>query len=531
MSPLGFGTKAGIHTIWNSERYLFHQLHDWQYPIHTSTEYHGFSALEWYRICYELCGQGSNHGRPFSSLPRCFMTKRTGALLLLALSTSPDLAAASSAGSVTSAAAQLSRYIQMDTSTPPGIPAESEPEYIAFFVETYAKPLGLTWQVFDKRTIFMEWRVADAKEGPLLFLGHSDVVPAEAERWTHLPFSGAIADGFVWGRGALDNKGSTITLLEAMAAMKAAGTAPRRTIQILVVPDEEIGGKLGLGLFLEKHLASIERPAAVIDEGSYAVSDLVPNRTAIAIAVGERTFWTVRFHVEAEGGHASMPVHPSAPQILAQAMARLSVYEFPIRILPPIEGLLDALSNETSGIQKFALKNRWLLGSLVKRDLAKKTASNSMIRNTHALTILRAGVKDNVIPSTAEAFVNLRLLPGEDPDQVLATLHKVIADDRIQIESYDFWGSTPLSPMEGPVWETLVDVLPREIPNSFVVPMISPGTQDARYFAQLGIPTYRFIPFTLDAADRQSIHGDNERVSLENLAQALRVYRALLEAL
>ncbi len=429
----------------------------------------------------------------------------------------------------------LSAYLRTNTVVPPILPAEPNPGHFPLLVEEYAKPLGLTWQVLDGRTLLVRWIPAKPSgKAPMLFLNHADVVPVdhgEDAAWTHPPFAGTVADGYVWGRGAIDNKSSGVAILEAIARLKAADMEPDREIQLLVTPDEEIGGVEGAKRYIAVHMETYGRPEFVLDEGSYVVPDFVPGRNQAMVAVGEKSYLTIRVSVEGHGGHSSMPHGDSAPTILTRALAKLNAYEFPVTILPPVEGLLDAMGAQVAGVQGFALRNRWLTGPLVTAQLTSKPASNAVVRNTMALTMVRTGVKDNVIPSRAEAFYNLRLLPDTDVDAVLATLHDVVGDERVRIETHDYWGNTPLAPAEGELWDALKIAVEKEIPNGFLASGISPATTDSRWFAQAGIPSYRLLPFTLDAAERATVHGKNERLSLANFEQGIRFYRTLIEAL
>lgn len=457
--------------------------------------------------------------------------------LLIALLSVPFAAVGDSppAPSADGAAAALAAYLRIDTSVPPGMPTDTTAAYIPFLVDRYAKPLGLEHEILWNRTLLLRWRAGPQRGAPLVFLGHADVVPVaenELAQWTHSPFAGVIRDGYVWGRGALDMKGTTIAQLEAIAAMQRAGAKPARDVFILVNPDEEIGGVAGAGRIVKERLDILEKPFAVIDEGSYVISDVVPGAKVAAVAVGEKSYLTVRFRVEAEAGHASMPASAdNAPAVLTRALARLDAFEFPGVLLPPTRLFLERMAERVSFPQSFVLGYPAVFGFVIRGIFAKKPATNAVIRTTHALTVVRAGVKDNVIPRTAEAFVNFRLLPGDRKDAVLATVREVIDDERVALDVVEFWGETPVSPIAGPVWERLEAALAKSLPDAFVAPVISPGTQDARYFAQAGIPTYRFAPFTLDGEERKGIHGVNERLSLENLAQAIRVYAEVMQGM
>ena len=458
-----------------------------------------------------------------------------GSLMALAILAATPLTAPAGDVNIERASRMLSEYIQVDTSVPPILPREPAPGYIDLLTENYVYPTGLTAEVIDGRIFLIRW-IPDEPDGraPVMFLGHGDVVPVaddELDQWVHPPFDGVIADGYVWGRGAIDNKGSSIALLEAITMLHKKGIRPQREIQLLIGPDEEIGGTHGTLQYIQQDMERFGVPAFVIDEGAFIVPDMVEGRNMTAIAVGEKGYLSIRVTTEAEAGHASMPYGESAPDILTRAMLKLNEFQFPVTMLPPMEGLLDAMGDELGGFSGFMLRNRWLSGPLVRRELESKAASNAMIRNTLVLTMINTGIKDNVIPAHAEAIYNVRLLPGQDKEEALATLRKVVDDNRVRIETHEYWGDTPMSPMEGEAWEAFRTAMERTVPDSFLSPAISPATTDSRHFAQAGIPAYKMVPFIMDAEDRQRIHGRNERLSLANLEQAIRFYEVMLEEL
>lgn len=428
----------------------------------------------------------------------------------------------------------LSRYLQVDTSVPPGISDSAASAYTQLLISRYAKPLHLDHHIIDRKTLLLRWRSGSDNSRPVLFLSHADVVPvapSELPKWTHPPFRGTVADGHLWGRGAIDNKASTICVLEAIAALQKANLKPRRDIHILVTPDEEIGGQTGAGRYVKEHIDTYGRPAFVIDEGSFIVPDIIPGLQLAAVAVGEKHYVTVRLHVTGTAGHASMPSPDDPPRVLAAALGRLNRFQYPIDVPAPVEAFLDRVSDVMPFHRRLVLKNRWLFGSLVHKQLTRKRTSNAILRSTWALTVIRSGVKDNVVPARAEAFLNLRLLPGSDRDAAITLLRSYLGDARVKVDVETDWGDTPIAPWTGATWDRLEAALNTALPGVVVVPSMTPGSMDARWFAQAGIPAYRFQPFTLDAAGRKGIHGIDERISIANVRQAVRVYAILIRHL
>lgn len=432
------------------------------------------------------------------------------------------------------AARALAEYVRLDTSAPPGIPRRPRPPHVELLLERYARPLGLAAEVLDERVLVLRWRAPHPAGRPLLLLGHADVVPVaddERPRWRHPPFAGVIAGGHVWGRGTLDDKGSTICALEAVAVLRAAGLAPRRDVLLVVGPDEELGGHEGIGPFVAAHLERLGRPALAIDEGGAIVPDVLPGIELAAVAVGEKRYVTVRLRVDAEAGHASQPTPEVATHVLSRALGRLASTRRGTRRSPVLDAMLERAADRAPLVRRVALRNLWLFGPLVERTISASAAGAASLRDTWAVTVLRAGLKDNVIPRRAEALVNLRLLPGSSRAEVLADLRRVLDEPRVRVEVLSDLRDTPVAPYAGPTWDRLESALGAALPEVLVAPTLTPGTTDGRWLARRGIPTYRFVPFRLDAHERAGIHGVNERVSLENLERAIRTYAHLMRYL
>lgn len=433
----------------------------------------------------------------------------------------------------TRASETLAEYVRFDSSSPPGIGRDPRPPHLDMFIERYAEPLGLEHRVFEGRTLLLVWRAGEVQDHPLLMLTHSDVVPVpedELEGWSHPPFSGVIDEGYVWGRGTIDNKGATVAQLEAIAALQAAGLRPRRDIFLLVSPDQEVGGERGARAVLSRHAEHLESPWAVLDEGTAVGTDYVPETTLVPIGVAEKRSVTVTLTVVGEAGHSSVPRRNAAPRVLSVALGRLAELEHPSRIPPATEEFLNRVADHAPLLTRIALKNRWLFDPMVRSVLEERPAGAAMIHDTMALTHLETGVSNDVVPARAVATLNLRLLPGSDLDTVLGRLRMAIDDPRVTLEVVHDAGLTDPSPVDGPEWSRLEGALAAAYPEerALITPTITPSTLDARHFAERGIPTFRFLPFVLDANERGRVHGVDERLSIENLEEAARVYAHLM---
>lgn len=430
----------------------------------------------------------------------------------------------------------LAEYIRIDTTNPPGPAALPDPPHVRFLVDRYARPLGLAHETLAGNVLAIRVpspRPEPEARRPLVLLSHADVVPVDAPgTWTHPPLSGAIADGFVFGRGALDDKGSTIAALEAVRALRKAGLAPARDVVVLVGADEETGGTLGIAKVAAAPPPWLRDPWLVLDEGSAIIPDLIPGTLVAAIAVAEKGFATAHLRVRARGGHASMPTGEGAPDVLARALARLSRWREPGRFLPPIEAMLDRMGDARGGLARIVLKNRWLFSPLIRRTLDRTPGAAAMLRSTAAITILEAGVKDNVIPEEARAVVNLRLLPGERREAFLDRLRAAIADPRVEIAAEGAEAGGPIADYRSEPFRALEAILHGRLAGGgapvLVVPIVTPGTTDVRHFAARGVPALRHLPFVLAADDLARLHGRDERVAIADLERAVGVYADLM---
>ncbi|MBS1241101.1 MAG: Gly-Xaa carboxypeptidase, partial [Gemmatimonadetes bacterium] len=287
-------------------------------------------------------------------------------------------------------------------------------------------------------SLLFTWPGRDPALAPVILMAHQDVVPVTPEaldRWAHPPFAGQIADGFIWGRGALDDKAGMMGILEAVEALLSQGYQPARTIYLAFGHDEEVGGVYGARAIADTLAArGMASPAMVLDEGGAMSEGMAGLEGPVAlIGVAEKGFVTLQLTVDAEGGHSSMPPRETAIGILSAAITRLEAHPFPARMTPAVQGMFASMAPATSGATRLALANLWLFKPVVIRRLLAEPQTASMLRTTTAPTIFHAGVKDNVLPQRATASVNFRLLTGDTRESVMATVHRIIADDRVRV--------------------------------------------------------------------------------------------------
>jgi carboxypeptidase PM20D1 len=420
-------------------------------------------------------------------------------------------------------------------------PADDDPVALAglrsFFETTYPRTHAtLQHELVNGGALLFTWQGSNPAAAPILFMAHQDVVPVEPgteDKWTHPPFDGVVADGFVWGRGAMDDKGSLICLFEAIEAEVAKGWKPARTIYLESGSDEEVGGHEGSKKVAELLKSRGVKLAWVLDEGSTVTRGVIPgvDRTIAPIAITEKGYLTVELVAHTEGGHSAMPPAQTAIGVLAAAIDRLEKNQMPTRMLPFVRAMLETVAPEMPIGRRVMLSNLWLTESLVVHGMAGDRTTNATVRTTTAPTMLSAGVKENVLPSTARGVVNFRLLPGDTLAGVMRHVNETIADERVTATKLDRIASEapPLSSMDGAGWAAVEKSIHRFFPDAIVVPGMVTGATDSRHFAEISTDVYRFTPRVVTKDDLKRIHGTDERFGVQDLGTAVRAYEQMLE--
>ncbi|HXL34617.1 MAG TPA: M20 family peptidase [Gemmatimonadales bacterium] len=384
--------------------------------------------------------------------------------------------------------------------------------------------------------LLYEWTGSDPNRQPIVLLAHQDVVPVEPgteSRWTEPPFEGRIAGGYVWGRGALDDKGSLVGILEAVEHLVAAGTKPRRTVYLAFGYDEEIGGRRGAARIADLLASRNVHPELVLDEGGALANGLVAGISApvALIGIAEKGYVTVGLTAQAEGGHSSMPPDETAVGILAAAITRLEHQQMPRAIRGPTAAMFDFLGPEMPFGPRLVMANRWLLGGILARKFGATPQGNAMLRTTTAPTVLQAGVKENVLPSSARALVNFRILPGDSVGSVVEHVRRAVHDARISVEPLQETMSNPsgVTRVDAEPFQLLARTIRQVVPEAVVTPWLVVGATDSRHYARLTPNVLRFIGAAIGKDDLRRVHGTDERVGVQAYAVAVRVYLQLLK--
>jgi carboxypeptidase PM20D1 len=390
-------------------------------------------------------------------------------------------------------------------------------------------------QVADLSLLYT-WQGRDRSLRPALLMAHQDVVPVEAASsadWVHPPFAGTIAEGFVWGRGALDDKVDVVCILEAVEALLAEGFTPERTIYLSFGHDEEVGGHEGAAAVAELLRSRGAELAYVLDEGGGFASDALPSLPGplAPIAIAEKGSVSIELVVEAEGGHSSIPPRHTAAGILASAIHRLEGNPMPASLGATTRLTLEYLAPELPFSGRVAVGNLWLFGAPLRILASRDPVLDALMRTTTAVTIVESGVKANVVPRQARAVVNHRILPGDSVEDVLTHVRDTIDDPRISLQVGEHGeprNPSPVSRVDSEAFAVIRRTVAEVFPDVVLVPVLSVGGTDARHFYGLADSVYRLTPLLLSRETLQRAHGVNERVPVAALADAVRFYARLL---
>jgi carboxypeptidase PM20D1 len=372
---------------------------------------------------------------------------------------------------------------------------------------------------------------------PILLLAHLDVVPIEPgteAQWVHPPFDGVVADGFVWGRGALDDKSSALATLEAVEWLLGQGYVPPRTVLLAFGHDEEISGHHGAQAMATRLKQRGVTPELVLDEGGTILVGLVPGIDApvASIGLGEKGYVSVELSARSTGGHSSIPPARTAIGVLSDAVHRLGRHQVPSNLQASMGDSFEYLGPEMAFPLRLVFANLWLFGPLVERQLASQPQTNAAIRTTTAPTIFQGGVKENQLPAVARAVVNFRILPGETVASTVEHVRSTVADPSVEVgvlgEGND---PSPMSDTQSPAFAYLARTIRATNPDALVTPFLVLGGTDARHYTDLSRNVFRFSPYRTGPDDLARFHGTNERISIEDYGRMIQFYIELMRGL
>jgi len=423
----------------------------------------------------------------------------------------------------------LSRYLQINSTNPPG----NESEGVAFFADILDRERVAykTYEPAAGRGSIRAVIPGTGEKGAVILLNHIDVVPVEADQWAFDPFGGEVKDGFIHGRGALDMKGQGIMELLAFLDIKRKGITPCRDLIFLAVADEEAGGEHGVAYLLEKHPDDFQAEL-VLNEGGYGVTDILPNRPVMMVSSAEKGICWVHLTRSGPPGHGSMPHGDNALEKLVQGLNRILDRPNPVIITDVIAEYFRQLGGDWDFLKPYVDTSdaEILKKVLIESGLSEMPQISAMLRNTLSVNMIRAGAKSNVIPGRAEADLDIRILPGVDPEHFTEELKQLAADEDIEFEVKSKYPATE-SAFDTAEFSLIEDVCTRNFPGCLVVPSLLFGASDSRFFRDRGVTAYGLCPVMASMEDIKMVHGHDERISEENMIKGTEVYTQIVKKL
>ena len=406
--------------------------------------------------------------------------------------------------------------------------------FIQFLKVTY--PLvfsSLPDTVINGRNILLKWKGSNESLAPAILYAHMDVVPVEQNtlaQWKHNAFSGDVADGYIWGRGSLDDKGSLISVFEAVNRSLQHGVRPVRTVYIASGSDEEVGGATGAESIAQYCRNQKLHFGFYMDEGLLVAQGVVPDIKSDVALIGtaEKGYVTLELSVNMPGGHSSKPQKETALDVLVKAVKNVHDKPFDKMLSPSTDQFIDYLACEMPMPLKLVFANKWLFKSIILSEYAKSDAGNALVRTTGVTTVMNAGLQDNVVPTKVSAKINFRILPGQTVKGVGDKVKEIVNDSRVNITAIE--GFEPSKTTSADTWgfKLLQKTSAEVFPDALVAPSLMIGSTDSKHFAGLTDATYRFFPTRMNDEAIGSIHGINERIKISYFMETIRFYESLL---
>jgi carboxypeptidase PM20D1 len=394
-------------------------------------------------------------------------------------------------------------------------------------------------EVMPDLSLLYTWEGSQPNAKAVLLLAHQDVVaiaPGTEASWTQPPFAGAVKDGFIWGRGAWDNKGNLMAQLEAIEMLVASGYKPQRTVYLVMGADEEIGGFRGaaqIGKLLKSRKVQLEW---VLDEGLLVTDGILPGiaQPLALVGIAEKGYQSVVLKFSTAPGHSSMPPQRGTTAIgmMSAALKRIDDDQFPAGIRGVAADMFNTVAPEMTGFSRVALSNLWLFGPVVLKQLDKGGATSAMLRTTTALTIVNAGNKDNVLPGVAEATINFRTLPGDTQEMLMQRLRGQVTQaagtDKFELYAIPGAEASKVTPTESAQYALVNKTIREVFSDAIVAPGLMLGGTDSIHFGDISDHIFKFSPIRAKPADLPRFHGTNERIAISNYAEAIRFYHRLV---
>ena len=404
----------------------------------------------------------------------------------------------------------LQQYIRIRSINPPADTAaaaalvQAELERNGFAPKIYRSGPG------GQTNLVVRLKGRDSSKKPLLLLNHLDTVPVDEKAWTIDPFGGIVRDGFIWGRGALDMKGLGVQQIMALIALRQAGIVPARDIVMICTADEETGGMRGIQWMMANHYDEIDAEY-VLDEGGMGSRDaLAPNKLVYGISVGDKVLVWLRLRAKGTAGHGSQPIPDNANMILLDAIRKAMAL--------PEGGKPNAVVEE--------------MKRAIGTPMSQNKFTSAIQRDTISLTTLTAGVgsppRVNVIPSTSEATLDCRVLPGTNTEEFISDMKARINDPRVTIEVINIPPDPGTTRTDTPLYSAMRQAILKRYPNAVVTPIVVPFGTDSAYLHKRGVLKYGFTPMILDTATAATMHSDQERIPVAEFLAGIHIFYDVL---
>lgn len=408
--------------------------------------------------------------------------------------------------------------------------------FLSFLRKSYPDVYkNLSLEIVNDYGLIFRWEGTDSSLMPAGLISHYDVVPVPEEtksNWTQEPFSGAVQDGIIWGRGSLDDKIGVISILEAAQLLLEQDYQPLRTLYLMFGFDEEINGVNGAKAIAETLKSRGILFDFVLDEGGAIVDNMIPgmDKPIGVVGISEKGTANATLTIKGSGGHAAQPKSQTTIGRLGKAIGKLEETQFPAKFQGPTEALFDYAVPEMSFGIKYVFANKRFFRPLIEKLLISKPATASLVRTTIAPTVFNSGDKANVLPESASANLNLRLMPGESLESVKAFIEKTIDDQDIQVKVTG-GEATKVSDIDGWPFKTIQQSARNIYPDVVIAPYLMFAGSDARYYDAVSKCTFRFLPVHIVSEDLSRIHGTDEHVSVQNYLNVIHFYMDLIHNL
>lgn len=396
-----------------------------------------------------------------------------------------------------------------------------------FLKETY--PLthqNLNLEKISEYSLLYTWQGTDTSKKPIILMSHQDVVPVDEPTlgdWEAGPFEGEITDTHIIGRGTMDDKSTLLAIMESVERLLSESFTPRQTIYLAFGHDEEVGGGKGASKIAAYLKSQGVNAAMTIDEGGFLADGMIPgiDKPVAIINLAEKGFASFKLIVETTGGHSSAPPRENTIGMLAQAIVDLENNQLPYKLVKPIDNQLEYMGAELPFMKKLAFANPWLFKKPILKALNAHT--------TTAPTIIDGGIKNNVIPTVAEATINFRILPGETIETTKQHIEATISD-KVKVEPVGFLTNpSPVSSVDSKAFKNLEHTIRSIFTEAAVVPGLVGGGTDARYFYDISDDVYRFYPLRINPDNMTGFHGIDEKITKENYKEIIQFTYQLIK--